>query len=102
MKRTILLAGAMIGLSLTCPAPVAADPVGPCYVLTFSVDERQGARSICPPGTWRHWHQVHVHCTFIASVPTHGPMVGGTSVSEVICPDNQMRTRAWNTQGPDE
>ncbi|MFI6476972.1 hypothetical protein ACIBH1_03495 [Nonomuraea sp. NPDC050663] len=103
MNPRILMIAPLLGLALSVPAPATADPLGPCYVLTMAIGEREGARSICPPATWRHWHQVHVTCSFAGSTWTEsGPMVGGTSVSEVLCGDRELRRRAWNTQGPDE
>ncbi|MER6002692.1 hypothetical protein ABT120_29245 [Nonomuraea angiospora] len=99
------LSAPVLGLTLFGPAPVEAGTMrteGPCYVLDINVGELQGARSICPPGTWTHWHQVHVRCRFIAEPTEDGPVVGGTSVSEVFCGRAHRRVRSWNTQGPDD
>lgn len=99
------LSAPVLGLTLFGPAPVEAGTMrteGPCYVVDINVGEQQGARSICPPGTWTHWHQVHVRCRFIAEPTEDGPIVGGTSVSEVFCRKPHYRVRSWNTQGPDD
>ncbi|OUC90872.1 hypothetical protein [Streptosporangium minutum] len=98
------LSAPILGLTLFGPATVEAGTSrtdGPCYVERFSVGRQPGARSVCPPQTWTHWHQVHVTCSFIAEVTEHGRMTGGTGVSEVMCPRNHILRSAWNTQGPD-
>ncbi|MEU4233784.1 hypothetical protein AB0F17_56715 [Nonomuraea sp. NPDC026600] len=101
------LTAPILGLPLFGPATAESSIVratGPCYVVDINDDDvKRGARSVCPPGTWRHWHQVHVTCKgFITRHDEHGPMVGGTSVSEVLCPSVTRRSDSWNTQGPDE
>ncbi|GGT42073.1 hypothetical protein ACFFV7_25940 [Nonomuraea spiralis] len=62
--------------------------------------EQFGARSVCPAGTYQHWHQVHIRCGIEPERP--GPMVGGTSVSEEWCPKNTLLQDYWVTQGPQE
>lgn len=39
-----------------------------------------------PPNPCRHWHQMSGVCTFILGVEEHGPLVGGTSVPQVVTP----------------
>lgn len=105
-RKTLVAAVSTPILALTLLGPTTAEAGavrtdGPCYVVDINVGDRQGARSICPPGTWMHWHQVHVRCRWIAEPTEHGPIVGGTSVSEVFCDGPHYRVRSWNTQGPD-
>ncbi|GAA1649594.1 hypothetical protein GCM10009733_053310 [Nonomuraea maheshkhaliensis] len=63
--------------------------------------EQFGARSLCKPQTWMHWHQVHLECADGGGPAYHGNMTGGTGVSEAWCPKNTFRTNFWVTQGPD-
>ncbi|MEW9547028.1 hypothetical protein [Nonomuraea sp. NPDC050783] len=102
----VALLAPLLGLPPSGPAAVEADTArsdGPCRVVDFDINGvPKGARSICPPGTWRHWHQVHIRCLFIVEPEEHGPVVGGTSVSEATCGRGHHRIRSWNTQGPDE
>ncbi|GAA0454811.1 hypothetical protein GCM10009544_16950 [Streptomyces stramineus] len=89
-------------------APAAADAGGrladgPCRAEPVIGGVLVGARSVCPPGTYRHWHQVHVTCRKrLATYPAHGPITGGTGVSEVRCTLGWTVSNWWNTQGPDD
>ncbi|MFI6297807.1 hypothetical protein ACIBEJ_39875 [Nonomuraea sp. NPDC050790] len=82
-------------------AQAATTSSGPCYAIEIVVGDQRGARSVCPPQTWTHWHQVHVRCSYIAEYTESGPMTGGTGVSQALCPSSHIVRRFWNTQGPD-
>ncbi|MEV4398694.1 hypothetical protein [Nonomuraea sp. NPDC049607] len=107
----VIVAGALTLLGR--PAQAAPNPHhqaaadGPCRAeQTHRVGgtviryEQFGARSVCPVGTYQHWHQVHIRCGIEPERP--GPMVGGTSVSEEWCPKNTLLQDYWVTQGPQE
>ncbi|MEV4371743.1 hypothetical protein AB0J71_32060 [Nonomuraea sp. NPDC049637] len=116
MRARSALTTAALAAALTLPGgPALAGPDahpraaadGPCRAeQTHRVGgtviryEQFGARSVCPPGTYQHWHQVHIRCGIEPERP--GPMVGGTSVSEEWCPKNTLLQDYWVTQGPQE
>ncbi|MGW0200824.1 hypothetical protein [Nonomuraea sp. NPDC003201] len=97
------LSAPVLGLTLFGPAPVEAGTMrteGPCLRAGHQRRRAAGARSICPPGTWTHWHQVHIRCRFIAEPTEDGPVVGGTSVSEVFCGRPTAASGPGTPRGP--
>ncbi|WP_445400674.1 hypothetical protein ACSMX9_06405 [Streptomyces sp. LE64] len=112
-RRFTLMAAvglALIGGGLVnAPASAVASEkavAGPCRAELFADALGVGARSVCPPGTYRHWHQAHVSCFHPQQHPVpftlSGPVVGGTSVSQVRCLYGHTVSNFWNTQGPDD